>query len=90
MTAEAKKWRNDEKLWNENFYIHLLWQKEAAEAREAAAEAAVNGRVPVENGDVEAGAPEVAKFGWIVGVLVSDFFMFFFGKANFIKLPTLN
>ena len=46
-------------------------QKEAAEAREGAEAVAVNGRVPVENGDVEgAAAPEVAKFGWIVGVLV--------------------
>ena len=49
----------------------LLIQKDAAEAREAAEAASANGRVPVENGDVEgAAAPEVAKFGWIVGVLV--------------------
>ena len=48
----------------------FLLQKEAAELREAAADAATNGRVPTDNADVEAGVQEVAKFGWIVGVLV--------------------
>ena len=48
----------------------------------AAAEVATNGRVSSDNADVEAGVQEVAKFGWIVGVLVR----YAIGYSNYFEL----